>query len=53
MYEQFLVGTSFNLLIKKYFAFLMTLWNGQHQGQVQAVSIISSSYCNTTNMLQA
>jgi len=35
---------------------LTTLWNGQqsqHQGKVQAASIISSFYCDATNMLQA
>ena len=31
----------------------MTLWNGQHQGLVQAASIISSFYCDATNLLQA
>jgi len=32
---------------------MMTLCNGQHQGQVQVAPIISNFYCDATNLLQA
>ena len=33
---------------KNNFVFLTTLWNWQHQGQIQAASIISRFYCDAT-----